>query len=181
MGNFFTKLFDGLRKKKEQRILMLGLDAAGKTTVLYSLKLGEVLTTMPTIGFNLETVSYKNIEFQVWDIGGQDKIRSLWSHYYNNTDGIIFVVDSADKARLDTAKEELHKLLGEDELTDAKVLVLANKQDLPGAATTSEVASKMGLSQHKQHDWFVQGCSATKGDGIYEGLDWLCKALERSN
>ena len=178
MGGLFTKLFDGLRKKKEQRIIMLGLDAAGKTTVLYSLKLGEVVMTIPTIGFNVENVSYKNIEFQVWDIGGQDRIRSLWRHYYANTHGIIFVVDSADRARLDTAKEELHKLLGEDELRGAKVLVLANKQDLPGAVTTSEVASKMGLSTHKKHDWFVHGCCATRGDGIYEGLDWLCKQLK---
>ena len=178
MGGLFTKMFDKLGKKKEQRILMLGLDAAGKTTVLYSLKLGEVLTTMPTIGFNVENVSYKNIEFQVWDIGGQDRLRTLWRHYFTNTNGIIFVVDSADRTRLDIAKSELQKLLEEDELSDAKVLVLANKQDLPGAVTTSEVANKMGLSEHKKHDWFVQGCSATKGDGIYEGLDWMCKALE---
>ena len=156
---------------------MLGLDAAGKTTVLYALKLGEVLTTAPTIGFNVENVSYKNIEFQVWDIGGQDKLRALWNHYYENTHGIIFVVDSADSSRFDIAKKELQKLLEEDQLRDAKVLVLANKQDLPGAVTTSEVANKMGLAQHKKHPWFVQGCSATKGDGIYEGLDWMCKAL----
>ena len=177
MGGFFTKLFDKLHKKKEQRILMLGLDAAGKTTVLYSLKLGEVLNTMPTIGFNVENVSYKNIEFQVWDIGGQDRLRTLWRHYFTNTNGLIFVVDSADRSRLDVAKMELQKLLKEDELSDAKVLVFANKQDLPGAAITSEVASRMGLSDHKKHEWFVQGCSATKGDGIYEGLDWMCKAL----
>ena len=157
---------------------MVGLDAAGKTTVLYSLKLGEVLNTTPTIGFNVENVSYKNIEFQVWDIGGQDRLRTLWRHYYTNSNGIIFVVDSADNSRFDVAKEELQKLLEEDELRDAKVLVLANKQDLPGAVTTSEVANKMGLTAHKKHDWFVQGCSATKGDGIYEGMDWLCKALK---
>ena len=156
---------------------MVGLDAAGKTTVLYSLKLGEVRNTTPTIGFNVENVSYKNIEFQVWDIGGQDRLRTLWHHYYKNTNGIIFVVDSADNSRFDVAKTELQKLLQEDELRDAKVLVMANKQDLPGAVTTSEVANKMGLTAHKQHDWFVQGCSATKGDGIYEGLDWMCKAL----
>ena len=178
MGGLFTKLFDGLLKKKQQRILMLGLDAAGKTTVLYSLKLGEVVQSIPTIGFNVENVSYKNIEFQVWDIGGQDRLRRLWKHYYKNANGIIFVVDSTDKARLDTAKEELHKLLEEEELKDAKLLVLANKQDLPGAATSSDIANTMGLVEHKNHKWFVQACSATKGDGIYEGLDWLCTALE---
>jgi ADP-ribosylation factor family len=100
MGMFFTKLFDRLTAKKESRILMVGLDAAGKTTILYKLKLGEVVTTIPTIGFNVETVEYKNISFTVWDVGGQDKIRPLWRHYYQNTQGIIFVVDSNDRDRV---------------------------------------------------------------------------------
>ena len=106
---------------------MVGLDAAGKTTILYKLKLGEVVTTIPTIGFNVETVEYKNISFTVWDVGGQDKIRLLWRHYYQNTQGIIFVVDSNDRDRADDAKEELHRMLGEDELKDAVLLVMANK------------------------------------------------------
>jgi len=87
MGGAFAKLFSGLFGKKEMRILMVGLDAAGKTTILYKLKLGEVVTTIPTIGFNVETVEYKNISFTVWDVGGQDKIRPLWRHYYQNTQG----------------------------------------------------------------------------------------------
>ncbi|XP_031699393.1 ADP-ribosylation factor 1-like 2 [Anarrhichthys ocellatus] len=87
MGNIFTSLFKGLFGKKEMRILMVGLDAAGKTTILYKLKLGEIVTTIPTIGFNVETVEYKNISFTVWDVGGQDKIRPLWRHYFQNTQG----------------------------------------------------------------------------------------------
>ena len=74
----------------------VGLDAAGKTTILYKLKLGEVVTTIPTIGFNVETVHYKNITFTVWDVGGQDKIRPLWRHYYEDAQGLIFVVDSTN-------------------------------------------------------------------------------------
>lgn len=70
MGLAITKLFDRLFGKKEMRILMLGLDAAGKTTILYKLKLGEVVSSVPTIGFNVETVEYKNIKFTVWDVGG---------------------------------------------------------------------------------------------------------------
>ena len=112
---------------------MVGLDAAGKTTILYKLKLGEVVTTIPTIGFNVETVEYKNISFTVWDVGGQEKLRPLWRHYYQNTNGIIFVVDSNDRDRLDdskgyehSAKEELHHMLASDELRDAKLLVFAN-------------------------------------------------------
>ena len=100
---------------------MVGLDAAGKTTILYKLKLGEVVTTIPTIGFNVEQVEYKNISFTVWDVGGQDKIRPLWRHYYQNTEGLIFVVDSNDRERLDNARTELHKMLNEDELKDAVV------------------------------------------------------------
>merc|ERR1712094_168594 len=101
---------------KEMRILMVGLDAAGKTTVLYKLKLGEVVTTIPTIGFNVETVEYKNIRFTVWDIGGQDRIRKLWRHYYQGTQGLIFVVDSNDRDRVEDAREELNKMLGEEEM-----------------------------------------------------------------
>lgn len=118
---------------------MVGLDAAGKTTILYKLKLGEIVTTIPTIGFNVETVEYKNISFTVWDVGGQDKIRPLWRHYFQNTQGshinvnshdlgLIFVVDSNDHERIGEAREELSRMLNEDELRDAVLLVFANKQ-----------------------------------------------------
>ncbi|KAK9221418.1 hypothetical protein WN944_009844 [Citrus x changshan-huyou] len=113
MGLTFTKLFSRLFAKKEMRILMVGLDAAGKTTILYKLKLGEIVTTIPTIGFNVETVEYKNISFTVWDVGGQDKIRPLWRHYFQNTQGLIFVVDSNDRDRVVEARDELHRMLNE--------------------------------------------------------------------
>merc|ERR1719451_274478 len=129
-----------INNKRDMRILMVGLDAAGKTTILYKLKLGEVVTTIPTIGFNVESIEYKNINFTVWDVGGQDKIRKLWRYYYQNTQGLIFVVDSNDRDRIEDAREELMKILQEDEMRDAVLLVLANKQDLPNAMTTSEVA-----------------------------------------
>jgi small GTP-binding protein len=92
---------------------MVGLDAAGKTTILYKLMLGEVVTAIPTIGFNVETVEYKNIKFTVWDVGGQDTIRPLWVHYYQNTDAIIFVVDSQDTRadRIQEAHDEIHNLM----------------------------------------------------------------------
>lgn len=90
---------------------MLGLDGAGKTTILFKLKLGEVVSSIPTIGFNVETVEYKNIKFTVWDVGGQDSIRAMWKHYYQNADALIYVVDSSDRNRFDTAKEVLQKML----------------------------------------------------------------------
>eukprot|EP00005_Dracoamoeba_jomungandri_P003402 CAMPEP_0174257942 /NCGR_PEP_ID=MMETSP0439-20130205/7036_1 /TAXON_ID=0 /ORGANISM="Stereomyxa ramosa, Strain Chinc5" /LENGTH=169 /DNA_ID=CAMNT_0015341257 /DNA_START=46 /DNA_END=552 /DNA_ORIENTATION=+ len=169
MGGILSKLGWG---KKEMRILMVGLDAAGKTTVLYKLKLGELVTTIPTIGFNVETVQYKNLNFTIWDVGGQDKIRPLWRHYYQNTQGVIFVVDSNDRERIGEAAEELQKMLREDELREAVLLVLANKQDLPNAMSVAEVTDKLGLHSMRNRKWYIQATCATSGDGLYEGLDW---------
>ncbi|CAB4059820.1 ARF4 [Lepeophtheirus salmonis] len=162
------------------RILMVGLDAAGKTTILYKLKLGEIVTTIPTIGFNVETVEYKNICFTVWDVGGQDKIRPLWRHYFQNTQGIIFVVDSNDRERIFEAREELQKMLQEDELRDAHLLVFANKQDLPEAMNAAELTDKMGLNDLRSRKWYIQATCATQGNGLYEGLDWLSNELSKS-
>ncbi|EME26624.1 ADP-ribosylation factor [Galdieria sulphuraria] len=177
MGLSISKLLSRLFGKKEMRILMVGLDAAGKTTILYKLKLGEIVTTIPTIGFNVETVEYKNISFTVWDVGGQDKIRPLWRHYFQNTQGIIFVVDSNDRERFPEAREELHKMLSEEELRDAVLLVFANKQDLPNAASTAEIVNALALPSLRNRTWFIMSCCATNGDGLFEGLDWLSEQL----
>merc|ERR1712194_198370 len=150
--------------------------------ILYKLKLGEVQATIPTIGFNVETVTYKSISFTVWDVGGQDKIRPLWKHYYHNTQGIIFVVDSNDSERInneydreDNAHFELNSMLQEDELKDAALLVLANKQDLPQAMSVNECTEKLGLNQLRNRDWYIQSTCATTG----EGLDWLANTLNK--
>ncbi len=156
---------------------MVGLDAAGKTTILYQLKMNETVKTIPTIGFNVETLDYKGLNFTVWDVGGQDKIRVLWKHYYQNTDGLIFVVDSNDKDRIDDAAEELKKMLNEEELKDVILLVMANKQDLKDAFSPNEVTEKLGLNQIKGRKWLVQGTSATTGQGLKEGLDWMAGEL----
>jgi ADP-ribosylation factor protein 1 len=179
MGLAFSRVWQRLFGKEEMRILMVGLDAAGKTTILYKLKLGEVVTTIPTIGFNVETVEYKNISFTVWDVGGQDKIRPLWRHYYQNTDGLIFVVDSNDRDRIDDAREELHRMLNEDELSEAVILVFANKQDLPKAMSAMELTEKLGLNTLRGRTWYIQASCATTGDGLYEGLDWLSQTLAK--
>jgi len=180
MGVSFGKLFSRLFGKRDMRILMVGLDAAGKTTILYKLKLGEIVTTIPTIGFNVETVEYKNINFTVWDVGGQDKIRPLWRHYFQNTQGLIFVVDSNDRERINEANEELQKMLNEDELRDAVLLVFCNKQDLPNAMSVAEVTDKLGLHSLRNRKWYIQSTCATSGDGLYEGLDWLSNTLSSS-
>jgi len=182
MGLSISKLLDGWSwmGKKEMRILMVGLDAAGKTTILYKFKLGEIVTTIPTIGFNVETVEYKNISFTMWDVGGQDKIRPLWRHYLQNTQAIIFVVDSNDRDRVVEAREELQRMLNEDELRDAILLVFANKQDLPNAMNAAEITDKLGLHSLRQRAWYIQSTCATSGDGLYEGLDWLNNTLKKA-
>ncbi|KAM4623090.1 uncharacterized protein O3C94_020793 [Discoglossus pictus] len=161
------------------RILMLGLDAAGKTTVLYKLKLNETVTTIPTIGFNVETVQpLPNVSFTVWDVAGQGRIRGLWKHYYANTDGLVFVVDSADWERFPEARAELESILKDDEMRGVPVLVMANKQDLPDARQPTEVTEEMGLKKVQGHQWHVQGCCATTGDGLVEGLETLTNLVK---
>ncbi|KAK8396939.1 hypothetical protein O3P69_005139 [Scylla paramamosain] len=130
-------------------------------------------------GFNVETVEYKNISFTVWDVGGQDKIRPLWRHYFQNTQGLIFVVDSNDKERITEASDELAKMLHEDELRDAVLLVFANKQDLPNAMTAAELTDRLGLNQLRSRRWYIQATCATQGQGLYEGLDWLSNELSK--
>ncbi|ETV98791.1 hypothetical protein H310_08301 [Aphanomyces invadans] len=151
MGSFMTKMMYVLDSfsSKRRRIIMLGLDAAGKTTILYKLKLNETVHTVPTIGFNVETFKYKNVEFTAWDIGGQDKLRPLWKYYYQNTDAVIFVVDANDTHRVHLASDELHRMFGEDELRDSKLLVYANKQDLPNAMPTTDIVAKMNFRDQK--------------------------------
>jgi small GTP-binding protein len=117
----------------------------------------------------------------MWDIGGQDRLRPLWRHYFQNTNGVIFVVDCNDKDRVSLARDELQKLLSEDALEDSVLLVFANKQDLPHAMSTTEVTEKLGLHSLKRRSWFVQGSCATSGEGLYEGLDWLVNALKKSS
>ncbi|KAF7693131.1 ADP-ribosylation factor 4-like [Silurus meridionalis] len=179
MGLIFSSIFSRFINKKQMRLLMVGLDAAGKTTVLYKLKLGEIVTTIPTVGFNVETVEYKNISFTVWDVGGQTVIRPLWRHYYQNTMGIIFVVDSSDRERIQEASMELQMMLEDDELRDATVLVLANKQDLPNAMPVHEMTEKLRLHSLKGRPWYVQSTCAINGSGLYEGLDWLSNQLSK--
>uniref|UniRef100_A0A3P9MVA6 ADP ribosylation factor 4 n=3 Tax=Poecilia TaxID=8080 RepID=A0A3P9MVA6_POERE len=171
MGVIISQIFSRFISKTPVRILMVGLDAAGKTTLLYKLKLAEVVTTIPTIGFNVETVEYKNISFTVWDVGGQTVIRPLWRHYYTNTQGLIFVIDSSDSERIKEAADELHRQLEEDELRDVPVLVFANKQDLPRAMPVGDITEALSLSGVQQ-PWFVQSSCAVSGAGLVEGLDW---------
>ncbi|XP_008010431.2 ADP-ribosylation factor 2 [Chlorocebus sabaeus] len=181
MGNIFEKLVKSLLGKKEMRILILGLDTAGKTTILYKLKLAETVPTIPTVGFHMETVEYKNITFTVWDVGSHFKMGPLWRHIFQNTKGLIFVVDSNDRERIDEAREVLTYLLEDDELRNAVLLVFANKQDLPNTMNAAEITDKLGLHSLRYRNWHIQATCATTRHGLYEGLDWLANQLQNQN
>uniref|UniRef100_A0A6I8QLB4 ADP ribosylation factor 3 n=1 Tax=Xenopus tropicalis TaxID=8364 RepID=A0A6I8QLB4_XENTR len=169
MGNIFANLFKGLFGKKEMRILMVGLDAAGKTTILYKLKLGEIVTTIPTIGIILYTYSKVPVN---------RIIKACICNLFSFHAGLIFVVDSNDRERVNEAREELTRMLAEDELRDAVLLVFANKQDLPNAMNAAEITDKLGLHSLRHRNWYIQATCATSGDGLYEGLDWLSNQLK---
>ncbi|KAL5476255.1 hypothetical protein EMCRGX_G026177 [Ephydatia muelleri] len=164
---------------KEFCLLMIGLDAGGKTTVLYKLKLGEIVTTIPTIGFNVETIQYKNIDFVTWDVGARDKARPLWRHYFKNTDALVFVVDSNDRERMAECRYELHRVMEDKELEGCVLLLLANKQDLPNALSIDEITTQLDLSSFSEKNirWHIQGTCATKGEGLYEAFDWLAESF----
>ena len=175
LGSYYEKLMSLFEKKAN--ILMLGLDSAGKTTILYKLKLDTLVTTIPTIGFNVESVKFKSLNMTIWDVGGQEKIRPLWRHYYQNIDAVVFVIDSNDSGRFDEVSKELHSLMAEDELKRCTVLVFCNKQDLPNAESVQTISEKIGMTKIKQK-WFIQPSSALHNEGIIEGLDWLYNNID---
>ena len=182
MGTAVVRALGALFKKRPVSLLMVGLDGSGKTTVLYKLKLGETPCTVPTIGFNgtehsVEVITRGKLTMTVWDMGGQDKIRKLWSHYFNNIDAVIFVIDSTDRERLPTCKSELSLLLSDPLLCSAPFVILANKQDLDEAMSPSEVADKLDLYSIKRR-WYVQPACAVSGEGLETMLKWLGRALE---
>ena len=189
MGNLLTTMSEALKNvlssfsDRHAKILMLGLDAAGKTTVLYKLKLNETVSTIPTIGFNVETVQpIKNVSFTVWDVGGQDKIRPLWRHYFIGCEGLIYVVDSSDKSRFAEAQNELEWILDSDEMAGVPLVILANKQDLPQAVSPADIAVKLGLDKVRNRKWHIQGTSALSGEGVFQAmqeLSMLVKEFQR--
>ncbi|KAI4317915.1 hypothetical protein L6164_025743 [Bauhinia variegata] len=146
-----------------------------QTTTLYKLHLGEVVTTNPTVGSNVEELVYKNIRFEVWDLGGQERLRTSWATYYRGTHAVIVVIDSSDRARISIMKDELFRLLGHEDLQQSVILVFANKQDLKDAMAPAEITDALSLHSIKNHDWHIQACSALSGEGLYDGLGWIAQ------
>jgi len=177
LGVVLAKLIRLFWSKQEYKIVLVGLDNAGKTTILYKLLLNEVVATTPTIGSNVEEIIYKNIHFLMWDIGGQETLRSTWSTYYVNTRAVIMVIDSTDRDRLHLVNTELHKMMEHESLKNAMLLVFANKQDVKGAMTAAKISEELRLTSFKDRQWHIQACCALTGDGLTEGLDWIVTKL----
>ncbi|CAF0884192.1 unnamed protein product [Adineta steineri] len=175
-------LLDILRKfrstpQDELRILLLGLDNAGKTTLLKVLASEDISHITPTQGFNIKSVQSSGFKLNVWDIGGQRKIRQYWHHYFANTDVLIYVIDSSDRKRFDETNQELSELLEEEKLNGVPLLVFANKQDLLNAAKASDITDGLSLHQIRNRPWQIQGCSAYTKEGVKEGLEWVSKTV----
>ena len=130
-------------------------------------------------GFNIKTLDHRGFKLNIWDVGGQKSLRSYWRNYFEATDGLIWVVDSADKRRLEDCRKELHALLGEERLLGATLLVFANKQDLPGSLTMEEIGAVLELEKVKSHHWQILGCSAVTGQNLLQGVDWLLDDISK--
>ncbi|KAJ3376127.1 ADP-ribosylation factor protein 3 [Allomyces arbusculus] len=166
------------RADREVRLLLLGLDHAGKTTLLKRVNGEDYTDVTPTTGFNVKAVQANGVKLHVWDIGGQAAIRPYWRNYFENTDVLIFVVDATDKDRLDEAGVEFNQLLAEPKLAKVPVLVFANKQDVPEALPADAVATALGLNTLRDRAWQIQACSAVAGTGVQEGMEWACKTTK---
>mmetsp|Transcript_39986 Transcript_39986/g.87304 ORF Transcript_39986/g.87304 Transcript_39986/m.87304 type:complete len:183 (-) Transcript_39986:129-677(-) len=161
------------KESKEARILVLGLDNAGKTTILKKMSEEDITHIMPTQGFNIKSVVHDGFKLNVWDIGGQKTIRPYWSNYFEATDALVYVIDSSDRRRLEESGKELVELLAEDKLAGISLLVFANKQDLLQAVPANEIADSLGLHQIRDRSWTIQACSGKLGEGLQEGMEWL--------
>ena len=177
MGFIISKILDFFNRSRNNfKIIILGIQNAGKTTILYRLSLGQLIKTTPTIGSNVEEITYNNVKFQAWDLGGQESARSVWDVYFLNADAIIYVIDSHDE-NYDESKNQFYKLLKNEMLKDAVILIFANKQDLSGSKNINEIINIYNLSEIKDHIWHIQPCSAHTGEGLITGIKWLSDQL----
>lgn len=180
MGSFFSSLFSSIKTKEDVNIIMIGLDNAGKTTIMYKLKLNETIETVPTISFNHEVVKYKNIEFKIWDLAGQDNFRKYWKSYYQGTKAIIYVVDSSDKDRIQQSKIEFDNVINEDSLKGVPIAVFANKSDIKDSMTPNEISEVLQLNSIKDRSFSIFKTSATKEFGIKEGMNWIVDIINQN-
>ncbi|OMJ70378.1 hypothetical protein SteCoe_31649 [Stentor coeruleus] len=165
---------------RNYRVLILGPESTGKTAILYRLKLNEVISSVPTIGFNVESFVHNNNKYNLWDIGGSHKMRCLWANFYEDTNAIIFVIDSNNETQFEDAKNCLDTILSVNSLKSIPILFFANKTDLTNISI-SQLTEFFNLNAIKNRKWSVQLCSAKNGKGLEEGLTWLDKTMEKLN
>ncbi|CZR40227.1 putative ADP-ribosylation factor-like 2 [Fusarium proliferatum ET1] len=166
-------------KDKEMRILMLGLDNAGKTTIVKKVMGEDVNTVSPTLGFIIKTIDYEGYKLNIWDVGGQKTLRSYWRNYFEKTDALIWVVDATDRLRIQDCRDELQGLLLEERLAGASLLVFANKTDVEGCMTEEEILSELQLKSIRTHRWHILPCSAMTGTNLKEGLSWVVEDAKK--
>jgi len=178
MGFILSKIIEFFTKSRNNfKIIILGMQNAGKTTILYRLSLGQLVKTTPTIGSNVEELTYNNVKFQAWDLGGQESTRSVWDVYYMNTDAVVYVIDSQDDEYFEESKSQFHKLINNPALKNATILIFANKQDLSGAKDVNKLIQDYEFFKIREHVWHIQSCSALKGEGLITGIKWLSEQL----
>ncbi|OMJ71564.1 hypothetical protein SteCoe_30182 [Stentor coeruleus] len=158
---------------------MIGLDASGKTTLLYTLRLSEVNTSFLTIGLTYETAQNHKLSIISWDIGLSDR-SSLYNQFYENAEGIIFLVDSNDRSRINYAREELQRFIYNEKLRLLPLLIYANKQDIINSMSAGEIADRLGI-QSNEKSCRVQSSCVITGYGIIEGLEWINKAIKNKD
>ncbi|XP_036419352.1 ADP-ribosylation factor-like protein 11 [Colossoma macropomum] len=174
MGPMLSKKF-----LKTRQVVLMGLDSAGKSTLLYRIHRGVVMQTSPTIGFNVVTLELdKKTVFTVWDIGGQGSMRANWKYYLENCEALVFVVDAGDRTRMEEAKTALKKVLSDHNMADIPLMVLANKSDLPDAMTVSEVSKQLDMDSYKDRVWEIQACSALRGQGLQQAFQSVAKLIQ---
>lgn len=155
------------------RILMLGLDNAGKTTIVKKLMDEDVTTVSPTLGFIIRTIDFEGYKLNIWDVGGQKTLRTYWRNYFEKTDALIWVVDAADKFRTKDCRHELAGLLQEERLMGASLLVFLNKTDIEDSMSDEEIRKALALDAIKTHRWTIIKCSAITGLNLQEGIKWV--------
>ncbi|KAK9384877.1 ADP-ribosylation factor family-domain-containing protein [Lipomyces mesembrius] len=170
-------------KDKEIRLLMLGLDSAGKTTIVKQLLGEDVKSVSPTLGFNIKTVDWRGYKLNIWDVGGQSTLRPFWRNYFEKTDAILWVVDASSLDRLPDCKVELDKVIQEDRLTGAGLLIFVNKIDVIAteesrATVLDLVNDTLQIDKITNHNCTILACSAYTGENLKEGLSWTTEEVK---
>lgn len=182
-------LFDSLArwlglKKKEVNVLVVGLDNSGKTTIINHLKPPDARSQdiVPTIGFNVEKFQTKSLGFTAFDMSGQGRYRNLWEHYYRDSQGIIFVIDSSDRMRMVVAKDELEQLIQHEDILHRPIPILffANKMDMRDAISSVKCTNLMELEKIKDKPWHICASNALSGEGLEEGVRWMTDQIKDS-